>query len=320
MRQAGRYLPEYKILRAKADNFIDFCLTPSLASEATLQPIQRFDIDAAILFADILLLPLALGKDVTFIEGEGPRLDPVRETGDLHALIFDKARLDPVCETIRLVKEKLPQDKALIGFAGAPWTVACYMIEGQGKTGFDLAKQAVASGDLFVDFLLETLVNATKDYLFAQIDAGAEVIQIFDSHAGLVTGEDFNRCVIDPTRRIVSLIKEKYPHIPVIGFPRGATLAGYQEYASETGVDAIGLDQFADIDFALDHLSGKVIQGNLDPELLKAGGPNMETAAWDLANKIRKKHIFNLGHGVLQETPPENVQKVIEIVRSVDGG
>lgn len=320
MRQAGRYLPEYKALRAQAPDFISFCLSPDMACEATLQPLKRYDLDAAILFADILLLPLALGRSVAFIEGEGPRLDPVRTTEDLQNLSYLAETVSPIFETLRLVKQKLDPEKTLIGFAGSPWTVACYMIEGQGKTAFEQAAAAAQSEDFFMDFLLEALVNATKDYVLAQIDAGAEVIQLFDSHAGVAKGSAFARCVIEPTRRLVSFIKEKHPHVPVIGFPRGADAAHYQEYASETGVDAVSIDSNIDIDFALHQFGGKIIQGNLDPALVKTGGAAMENKAREIAEKIRKKHVFNLGHGILQETPPENIQRVIEIIRAVDKG
>lgn len=320
MRQAGRYLPEYRALRQQSSNFIDFCLTPELASQATLQPIDRFDLDAAILFADILLLPLALGRDVVFIEGEGPHIEAVTNMEDLQNLSFNIERIAPVFETLRLTKPRLPEKVTLIGFAGAPWTVACYMIDGQAKTGFEKAQAAAQSEELFIDFLLDTLVNTTKDYVLSQIEAGAEVIQLFDSHAGLLRSDAFARCVLEPTRRLVSFVKEKHPTVSIIGFPRGVTLTAYQEYANETGVDAVSIDPHTDLDFALHQFGGKIIQGNLDPLLLKKGGKEMEQCAQTIAEKIRKKHIFNLGHGILPETPIENVSRVIEIIRAVDGG
>lgn len=320
MRQAGRYLPEYLALREKASSFMDFCLTPDLASEATLQPLRRFDLDAAILFSDIMMLPHALGREVAFVQGTGPQMAPVTGNDDLQQLSYSADRIAPVLETIGRIKPQLAENVALIGFAGAPWTVACYMIQGKAEDGFPAAVAAAENDDFFMDFLLETIVNATKDYLLAQIDAGAEVVQLFDSHAGLLHGAAFGRCVIEPTRRLVSFIKEKYPHVPVIGFPRGVTLAEYQEYAEETHVDAISLDPAVDMDFALRQFGGKIVQGNLDPKILCAGGGELDRAATDLAEKIRKKHIFNLGHGVLPETKPENVSRVIEIVRQIDRG
>jgi uroporphyrinogen decarboxylase len=314
MRQAGRYLPEYRALRAKAPDFVRFCLDPKLAVEVTLQPVRRFGLDAAILFADILLVPHALGQKLWFAEGEGPRLEPVRDPEAVAALAYDAAKLLPVMETIKGVRAALPPDVALIGFAGSPWTVATYMVEGRGGTGHEAIRAlAWAQPQLFAQ-LMDLLVAATSLYLIAQADAGAEVLQLFESWAGAVPEGLFGKAVLGPTKRIVAHIKARHPQIPIIGFPRGAG-SWLARYAEETGVDGVGVDQMTDM--AALALPARVArQGNLDPVLLLQGGETMRAEARRLKDAMKgKPFIFNLGHGVLQPTPPEHVAELVAAVR-----
>jgi uroporphyrinogen decarboxylase len=316
MRQAGRYLPEYRNLRTQAGNFLDLCLTPKWASEITVQPIRRFGFDAAILFADILLVPLALGVKLEFREGEGPVLPTIDGEQAIAKLKFDPVKLSPVYETIQLVKNRLPKDTALIGFCGAPWTVACYMIDGNSKNNFAKAKQWAAQKPESLAKLIDVLVDASEIYLGNQIEAGAEVIQIFDSWAGLLKVDDFRRWIIEPTKKLVGRIKKKYPHVPIIGFPREAG-KGYHPYIRETGIDAVSIDQHVDLDYAKRELqSVKVLQGNLDPDLLVKGGSEMTSGITAILEKLGPKHIFNLGHGVVPQTPVEHVAQLVEFVRS----
>jgi len=313
MRQAGRYLPEYREIRSKAKDFISFCLTPSLASEATLQPLRRYDLDAAILFADILLVPFAMNQKVSFETGEGPRLEPLTELGRLK---WDVARLDPVFETIERVKGSLSKQHSFFGFAGGLWTVACYMLEGQGQTGFPRAIQVAQDAPLYLKDLQESLLHATLEYLGRQIEAGVNIIQLFESHAGLLKDEAFDAFIIEPTRKLVAALKKEYPEIPVIGFPRGASEEDYLAYASQTGVDAVGLDQHMDVDFAKEKIIPHMpVQGNLDPCLLLRGGDEMKDAARLLLDNLGGHFIFNLGHGVLKETPPEHVADLVSLIR-----
>lgn len=316
MRQAGRYLPEYRDLRSKAKNFLNLCLTPEWACEITLQPIKRFEFDAAILFADILLVPMALGLDLSFQEGEGPVLEQVSDEIKLSKLKFDNEKVLPVYDAISRIKLKLPPQTAFIGFCGAPWTVACYMIEGRGKTGFPKAKAWVKEQSKLLQKLIETLIDASEIYLGQQIDAGVEVIQIFDSWSGLLVGEDFQRWVIEPTRELVRRMKTKYPHIPIIGFPREAG-RHYKDYLTQTGVDAMSLDPSVDVQRAKVELQTlKPLQGNLDPELLVKGGHDMFIAAEKIMTTLGPNHIFNLGHGVVPQTPPENVADLVKFVHA----
>lgn len=318
MRQAGRWLPEYRKLRTQEPDFIKFCLEPDLAAEATIQPLKRLDIDAAIIFADILLVPFALGCDVIFEKGEGPKITPLRSKKDLQKLSWQREKVSNVSLTIKKVKEKLEPHHALIGFSGAPWTVACYMIEGRGKTGFKNACLSAKNKEPFFDELLSILEIATIDYLVMQIEAGAEVLQIFDSWAGLLSYDDniFRKYVINPTKNIVSGIKKIYPSIPIIGFPRGASLAQKLSYTRETGVDALGVGQNISIKDVRDIVGESVVlQGNLDPEILVEGGKVLEDSVCGINKSLRQNHIFNLGHGVLPNTPIENVEKLIELVR-----
>ncbi len=312
MRQAGRYLPEYRALRAEAKNFLHFCLTPALATEATLQPIKRFDLDAAILFADILLIPHALGQKLEFKEGEGPALEPLTDDKSIAGMKFDISKLLPVFETVSKVKPALPQKTALIGFCGGPWTVAAYMIDGTSRNQFSHAKSWAENRPESLDRLLATLIEASADYLCGQIDAGVEIIQIFESWAGLLQGEDFKRFVIKPTKELIGRVRQKHPGIPVIGFPREAG-AQYRDYALETGVDCMSIDQHVGLDQARELQKLKLLQGNLDPLLLAKGGEEMRRAAEAILEKLGPSHIFNLGHGVIPETPPENVARLVEI-------
>jgi uroporphyrinogen decarboxylase len=318
MRQAGRYLPEYKALRAKAKDFIAFCLNPELAIEVTLQPVRRFGLDAAILFADILLVPYALGQDVRFVEGEGPKLEPIRDAAGLARL--SDARLAetlvPVIRTIKGVKNSLHAGPALIGFAGAPWTVATYMIEGEGGTDYEHSRRMMWEAPQLFGALIDRLVEATSTYLIAQADAGAEVLQLFDTWAGSVPAPMFETAVIKPTARIVKAVKAAHPGLPIIGFPRAAA-SHLARYATATGVDAVGVDHFTSLDFALAAVPKTMaLQGNLDPVLLLAGGEAMAREAGRIVQAMAgRPHIFNLGHGVLQPTPPDHVARLVDIVK-----
>jgi len=309
MRQAGRYLPEYRALRAQARDFVDFCLNPVLAAEATLQPVRRFGMDAAIIFADILLVPQALGQKLTFGE-DGPRLEPIEESAGIKGLRLEGAmsRLDPVCETVRRSHAALPSETALIGFAGAPWTVATYMVEGGGSRDFHRVKSWAYRDPSGFQALIDLPTEATIDYLSAQVSAGVEVVQLFDSWAGVLPEEGFERWVIAPTRRITAALGERFPAVPIIGFPRGAGLL-YERYAIEAGIDAVSLDTAVPKGFAGERLQSRLaVQGNLDPVLLLTGGEALERAVIELRTALGSGlFVFNLGHGVLPQTPPENV-------------
>ena len=318
MRQAGRYLPEYRSLRQQAENFLDFCFTPKLASEATLQPLQRFDLDAAIIFADILVIPHALGQKVEFTNGVGPVLDPIRDPKDLAKLSPERLAgvTAPVFETVATVKSKLPDPVALIGFAGSPWTVASYMIEGGTSRSFDHIKTfALRYPGEFLK-LLDILVESTSEYLAGQIKSGAEVIQLFDSWAGVVPDAYKDKWIIEPTARIVNNIKERYPEVPVIGFPKGIG-DWHLEYVEETGVDAIGLDQMFPIEKAAERLQPKVtVQGALDPHTLMIGGEALQKEVLRHIQTLNNgPYIFNLGHGVLPQTPPEHIEQLLGYIR-----
>jgi uroporphyrinogen decarboxylase len=319
MRQAGRYLPEYRALRAKARNFLDFCYSPDLAVEATLQPVRRYDLDAAILFSDILVVPHGLGQKVWFEEGVGPLLDPIAGTDELKR--FETARmveaLAPVYETLRRLKRELPEDRTLIGFAGAPWTLASYMIEGGSSRDFAKAKLwAYGRPDSFQK-LTDLLVEAVATHLEAQVAAGAEVLQIFDSWAGALDSAAMRRWSLEPIQAIVRRLKRTAPEVPVIVFPRGVA-TGYRAFA-EAGIgDAISLDQHVDPAWARDAVQSKtVVQGNLDPRWLVIGGEGMRTAIHHVLDALGQAPlVFNLGHGCVPETPPEHVVELIETVRS----
>jgi uroporphyrinogen decarboxylase len=316
MRQAGRYLPEYRALRAKAGGFLDMCFTPEYAAEITLQPIRRFGFDAAILFSDILVIPWALGQPVRFEEGRGPVLEAIRP-GALDGLRRQGAveRLAPVFETVRRVRAALPPHTALIGFAGAPWTVASYMIEGGGSKEFLNAKRwALGAPDSFQQ-LIDLLVESTIDYLSAQVEAGAEALQLFDSWAGVLSQPELERWSLVPLRRIVEEMKARHPNVPIILFPRGAGL-GYARFAQECGADGLSLDTTMPLSFAAELQKKITVQGNLDPAALVTGGRALEEGVDRILEALgHGPFIFNLGHGVVPETPPEHVAALIECVR-----
>lgn len=319
MRQAGRYLSEYRAIRAKSKSFLDFCYSPDLAVEVTLQPIRRFGMDGAILFSDILVIPDALGQKVWFQPGLGPQLTPVKNEEDINALDPAKApqHLLPVLETIRRVRLSLPDHVTLLGFAGAPWTVATYMIEGKGSKDHAAARQmGYGQSDLFAK-LLEKLVDATSDYLIAQIKAGVDAVQIFDSWSAALPEPAFQAWVIEPTKEIISRVKKAYPDTPVIGFPR---LAGsmLETYIDQTGVDAVSLDTGVKADWAATHIQPKLpVQGSLDPHMVVAGGNQMEQEALRLLETYRKgSHVFNLGHGFVPETPVDHVARLSDIIKN----
>jgi uroporphyrinogen decarboxylase len=315
MRQAGRYLPEYRATRAQAGDFISLCLNPELAAEVTLQPIRKFGFDAAILFSDILILPMALGQGLRFAEGEGPRLPPLE-----HAATLKPAQAPgvyaPVLETVRLLRRSLPPETALIGFAGGPATVACYMLDGEGGGSFPRTRQLAYEQPGFVDEVFEILTAATIEYLWGQVEAGADCLMLFESWAGIFPPAQFRRYVIEPNRRIVAALKARKPGLKIIGFPR---LAGLMlgEYVRESGVDAVGLDTVTGLAEArVACPPGTIFQGNLDPLLLKLGGDAMETAVRDLLGNVKgQPHIFNLGHGITPDVPEANVARLMEIVR-----
>jgi uroporphyrinogen decarboxylase len=318
MRQAGRYLPEYRALRAKAPDFLAFCLSPELAAEATLQPIRRYHPDAAILFADILVLPFALGHPVTFEAGEGPKLAPLTTAAQLDALDLARAAevSAPVNETVRRVAAALPDDVALIGFAGGPFTVAAYMAEGHGSRDFAAAKRLMYREPALFDALMDRLVFGTIAYLSAQVEAGAEALMLFDSWAGVLSPAMFDRYVTTPTARITAALREKHPGVKLIGFPRqaGGSLISYAEGA---GVDGVGLDTSVPPAWAAQALPRSVtLQGNLDPLAVVAGGEALREEAEVVLDAMgNRPWIFNLGHGVVPETPPEHVAALIAQVR-----
>lgn len=319
MRQAGRYLPEYRQVRSTCNGFLDLCYTPEKAVEVTLQPLRRYGFDAAILFSDILVVPDALGQPVRFREGEGPKLDPIRDAEGLNRLSKDgfMTRLAPVFKTVSMLSGVIPETTALIGFCGAPWTVATYMVEGSGSKEFlETKKLAYGRPDVFKT-LIDLLVDATGDYLIAQIDHGAEAIQIFDSWAGVLPEEEFSKWVIEPTERLVERIKGDRPGIPVIGFPRaaGALLLPFVE---RTGIDAVSLDTGVPLDWAARHIQTKVaVQGNLDPAMLIAGGAALDRAVDHVLRVLgHGPFVFNLGHGILPSTPPENVARLADRIKN----
>ncbi len=317
MRQAGRYLPEYRAVREAAGGFLDLCYTPKLAAEVTLQPIRRFGFDAAILFADILLVPDALGQGVRFVEGEGPRLDPVRSAADLARLDADKTaeKFAIVAQTVARVRQDLPAETTLIGFCGSPWTVATYMVGGRGSPDqADARLWAYRDADGFAR-LIELLVEVSVAYLDLQIRAGADCVQLFDSWAGSLPEDEFERWVTAPTRTMVGALKQKHPGVPVIGFPRGAGQKA-QRYIVETGVDGIGCDTAMPLTLMRELGPHAVVQGNLDPLLLVSGGAAMAKRAGEIKRALAgQPHIFNLGHGIVPETPPEHVAELVKLVR-----
>lgn len=318
MRQAGRYLPEYRATRAKAGGFLDLCYSPALAAEVTLQPIRRYGLDAAILFSDILVVPDALGRAVRFIEGEGPRLDPLTSGAEVAKLsLAASGRIfATVAETVKRLRQDLPAETALIGFCGAPWTVATYMIGGQGSSDQAAARSLAYRDPATMQALMDVLVEASIAYLDGQVKAGADLLQIFDSWAGSLPQDEFDRWVIAPTKALVAEMKLRHPEVPIIGFPRGAGVHAAR-FARETGVDAVGCDTAMPLEQIGSTLSGKtVVQGNLDPLLLVAGGQRLKVRAREIVRTLGvNPFIFNLGHGIVPETPPDNVATLIAAVR-----
>lgn len=317
MRQAGRYLPEYREIRSKAPDFLALCLTPELAAEVTLQPIRRFAFDAAILFADILLIPHALGQRVWFAEGEGPKLDALDAASIKRLRREDvRSRLAPVCETIRRVRADLPRQTTLIGFAGAPWTVATYMIAGGSSDDSTPARLfAHRHPEAFAE-LINLLVEATTDYLIAQVDAGAEALQLFESWAGTIPVDSISAFSLDPLRRIVERVRLHAPTVPIIVFPRAAG-ANLQLYAA-IGANAISLDTHTSLRWARALFTQQTaLQGNLDPIALIAGGDALKVAVANILDATKDTpHVFNLGHGIRPETPPAHVEQLLNLIRS----
>ncbi len=319
MRQAGRYLPEYRATREKAGDFLSLCYTPDLAAEVTLQPIRRFGFDAAILFADILLVPQALGMDLWFVTGEGPRLEPVddhRKAALLKPAEEIHETLAPIYETVRILARELPQDVPLIGFAGAPWTVATYMIAGRGTPDQGPA-HAFKNGDSAAfEMLMARVTDATIEYLSAQVEAGAQVVKIFDSWAGSLTGNDFTRYALEPAKKITAALKARHPGLPVIAFPRGAG-EHYVGFHAATGADCVAIDQDTDAAWAAENVQvGGCVQGNLAPGHMVTGGQ----ALIDEVRRIREAfrggpHVFNLGHGITPDADPDNVALMLETLR-----
>ena len=321
MRQAGRYLPEYKATRAQAGDFLSLCYNPDLAAEVTLQPIRRFGFDAAILFADILLVPQALGADLWFVTGEGPRLSTVSTPDEVDELKPTDAihdTLSPVYDTVKILARELPDDTTLIGFAGAPWTVATYMIAGRGTPDQGPAHALIAQDRATFEALLARITDATIAYLSMQIDAGAEVIKLFDSWAGSLTAGDFDRYALEPARQIIAALKARYPHIPIIAFPREAK-DRYVDFANTTGADCVALDNSVSPEWAAEFVqSDGCVQGNLAPHHMVSGGQALVDETRAIVKAFSKgPHIFNLGHGITPDGDPDNVALMIETIRDM---
>ncbi|HEY7807882.1 MAG TPA: uroporphyrinogen decarboxylase [Croceibacterium sp.] len=316
MRQAGRYLPEYRELRARKGGFLELVYDSEAAAEITLQPVRRFGFDGAILFSDILIVPYALGQDLAFLVGEGPRLSPRLTDTALEALEPVPERLQPIYRTVASVRDRLGPETTLLGFAGSPWTVATYMVAGEGSRDHHLARTLAYRDPVGFQIILDAIVAVTVEYLCGQIAAGAEAVQLFDSWAGSLAPDQFERWVIAPTAAIADAVRFRHPGVPLIGFPKGAG-ARLAAYARETGVDAIGLDETIDPAWAMHALpEGMPVQGNLDPLLLLAGGEALEQRArWILESFAGRPHVFNLGHGIDKETPIDHVERLLAVVR-----
>jgi uroporphyrinogen decarboxylase len=318
MRQAGRYLPEYRAVREKAGGFLNLCYDPEKAAEVTLQPLNRFGFDAAILFSDILVIPHALGQNVKFEAGEGPSLDPIRDAAGMDRLSMDglHENLGPIYETVRRVSERIPDGAAVIGFAGAPWTVATYMVEGGSARDYLNAKAwALGDPDSF-QVLIDLLIEATTEYLLRQVEAGAEAIQLFDTWAGVLPKYAFERFSAAPICEIAQRVKATYPDIPFIAFPRGAALY-LPRLVRQAEIDCIGIDYATDPEWAASQLQPHAtVQGNFDPILLLSGGEELEYRAQEIVKTLSGgPHIFNLGHGILPPTPIKHVERLIKAVR-----
>ena len=316
MRQAGRYLPEYRALREHKGSFLELVYDSEAAAEVTLQPLARFPLDAAILFSDILIIPFAIGQNLSFVAGEGPRLTPPILSADLDDLTPFLTRLEPIYETVAKVKARLDPAKALIGFAGAPWTVATYMVAGQGSREQSETRRLAYTDRARFQGLIDRIEKVTIDYLSGQIEAGADAIQLFDSWAGSLAPAEFERWVIAPTARIVAEINARHPEVPIIGFPKGAG-GKMAAYARETGINAVGLDETVDPAWAQRELpAGFPVQGNLDPLALLAGGDQLQQAVRHVLDVFAERpHIFNLGHGILQDTPIAHVDQLMALLR-----
>ena len=318
MRQAGRYLPEYREVRKTVPSFLDLCLTPKLAAEVTLQPLRRFAFDASIVFSDILIVPFALGQPVAFVEGEGPKLEPIRDAAGVARLDVASApsKLSPVYETVERVVAGLPDHVPLIGFCGAPWTVATYMVEGAGSKDQARARALGYQDPELFQALIDTIVETSATYLLGQIHAGCRALQIFDSWSGSLPEDAFAQWCIAPTKEIVARVRAEVPDIPIIGFPRGAGPSAVR-YAEETGVDAIGCDTSLPVGWIREALQPLgPVQGNLDPVLLVAGGPALDARVNQILETLGDRpFIFNLGHGILPETPIENVERLLRLVK-----
>ena len=320
MRQAGRYLPEYRATRAQAGDFLSLCYNPELAAEVTLQPIRRYGFDAAILFADILLVPQALGADLWFVTGEGPRLSTLTDQAGVDALKPTDAihdTLSPIYETVKILSRELPSETTLIGFAGAPWTVATYMIAGRGTPDQGPAHALREGAPEVFDALMARITEATIDYLSMQIEAGAEVVKVFDSWAGSLKGEAFQRYALEPAREIITALKARHPDIPVIAFPREAG-DGYIGFAKATGADCVAIDNSVAPEWAAEHVQvDGCVQGNLASSHMVTGGQALVEATERVVRAFSDgPHIFNLGHGITPDADPENVALMIEAVRN----
>lgn len=320
MRQAGRYLPEYRALRAEKGGFLALVYDSEAAAEITIQPLRRYGMDGAILFSDILIVPYAMGQDLEFLQGEGPHLSPRLADAALSSLSAVPQRLNPIYETVRLVKAQLPKGTTLLGFAGSPWTVATYMVAGEGSRDQHVTRELAYRDPAAFQAIIDAIVAVTIDYLAGQIQAGAEAVQLFDSWAGSLAPAEFERWVIAPNAAIAAALKARFPQVPVIGFPKGAG-EKLPAYARETGVQAVGLDETIDPLWAHKALpAGLPVQGNLDPLLLLAGGEEMERQALRILNAFAERpHVFNLGHGIGQTTPVEHVAQLLSLVRNWQG-
>ena len=318
MRQASRYLPEYREVRSRVSSFLDLCRTPELAAEVTLQPLRRFDLDAAIVFSDILIVPFALGQKVEFVEGEGPKLEPIRDWDDLKRLQPDglETVVAPVYETVERVVAELPEHVPLIGFCGAPWTVASYMVEGAGSKDQAAARTLAYRQPELFQALINLLIDSSVTYLQGQVAAGARVLQIFDSWAGSLAEDEFQLWCVEPTRAIVRAVKAASPDIPIIGFPRGAGVQA-EHYARATHVDAVSCDTSLPLGYIRSHLQSLLpVQGNLDPLLLLAGGAALDRRVDTiLATLGSGPFVFNLGHGIQPDTPVEHVAQLVARVK-----
>lgn len=320
MRQAGRYLPEYRALRAEKGGFLALVYDCEAAAEITIQPIRRYGMDGAILFSDILIVPYAMGQDLEFLVGEGPRLSPRLVDTALSSLHAVPQRLSPIYETVKLVRAQLPADKTMLGFAGSPWTVATYMVAGEGSRDQHDTRSMAYRDPAAFQAIIDAITAVTIEYLAGQITAGAEAVQLFDSWSGSLAPSEFERWVIAPNAAIVSAIRARFPAVPIIGFPKGAG-EKLPAYARETGVDALGLDETIDPHWAHANLpAGLPVQGNLDPLLLIAGGEELERQTLRVLEAFADRpHVFNLGHGIGQTTPLDHVSQLLSLVRGWRG-